>query len=147
MSLSDKTIIDNTHFREKDGKLYCYTLLPNEDKFEQAVTSAEAVQKNMIGWCNTVREYVSVKEQQREDAILKAKRSRELDEPVPAKTVPAATKPENLDARRLVMDHFDNLQQSIDQLGEEIEKMKAQRNAMRDERDKLQPIITVWRGE
>lgn len=145
MSLSDKTIIDNTHFREEDGQLYCYTVLPNDDKFEQGVSSAEAVQKNMIGWCNTVREYMKVKEDQREEKILQARRDRELASPVTAPPVPAPS--EKVDPRRLVLDHYDHLQESIDELGEQIEVMKQQRNDMRDERDKLKPIITVWRGE
>ena len=140
MVVNDQTIIDNTHFRDEDGKLVCYTNLPGGEQFAQAVSSQESVQKNMIGWCNTVRDYLKQLEVQAEEERLAAKAKR-----VPEEETIAATP--ITDARQAVMQHYDSIQAQIDQLGEEIAEKKEQRNALRKERDDLHPIIVVWRGE
>jgi hypothetical protein len=76
MSLSDIQVIENTHFRDEDGKkLVCFTNLPDGSMFEQVVSSREAVQKNMVGWCNTVREYMATLVAQHE-AECRAKKDR-----------------------------------------------------------------------
>ena len=131
MSLTDQQIIDNTHFREEDGKLICYTALPGGGKFEQAVSSKESVTKNMISWCDTVREYEKALENEKE-ATRRPERPSE---------------PRKMDMKGMVLGHFDSLQEQIDDLGKKIEDLKTQRTELRNERDELKPIITVWRGE
>lgn len=139
MSLTDQQIIDNTYFEVDDSeRLICYTVLPGEDRFAQAVSSEESVRKNMIGWCNTVREYVNVQEQRQEEERIAKKARRGLERP------PERPK---MDAKGEVLGYFDGLQARIDELGEEISKLQAERKQLRDERDQLQPIVTVWRGE
>lgn len=157
--LNDQVIIENTHFREEGDALYCYTLLPGDDKFEQKVTSADAVRKNMIGWCNTVRDYIAVKEAQAEEerAAKKQRRKAGLEDAQTAEeSSQTASTFDPLDAlktygasasRTLILQHYDWLQERIDELGAQIDELKKERDEHRDERDKLGPIITVWRGE
>lgn len=149
MILTDQQVIENTHFEiDESERLVAYTNLPDGDRYAQAVSSKEAVQKNMIGWCNTVREHVSLKAQQ-EDQERVAKKRQRKDAPASQPedtTVRGATTPDGggVDSRQLVIDHFLHLQQSIDSLGEDIAQLKEQRNAMRDERDQLAPVMTAW---
>ena len=72
--MNDQHIIENTHFEETEEGLRCFTLLPGGDEFSQIVSSPEAVQKNMVGWCNTVREYLKLKEVQDEEERIARKR-------------------------------------------------------------------------
>lgn len=152
--LNDQNIIDNTHFKEEDGKLVCYTNLPNGDRFQQAVSSQEAVQKNMIGWCNTVRDYLRMKEQQQEEERVALKKRRKstpsTETPESASPTPSGsgtgrpTVDAPSDPKELVILYYQDLQNEIDALGVEIEEKKERRNELREERDKLRPVMDVW---
>jgi hypothetical protein len=148
MILTDQQVIENTHFEiDESERLIAYTNLPDGDRYAQAVSSKEAVQKNMIGWCNTVREHVSLKAQQEDQERVAKKQQRRRDPTTSGPPTTAAPTPEQgaaVDSRQLVIDHFLHLQQSIDSLGEDIAQLKEQRNAMRDERDQLAPVMTAW---
>ena len=142
MTMNDTHIIDNTHFETREDTLYCYTLLPDGDRFEEAVPSKEVVQKNMIGWCNTVREYVKQKRQAaEEEAIARKKRGPITEAP--------ATQPKKVDGdpKAAVLLWYEGVQSRIDELGEQIEALQQERNELRDERDKMAPVIRVWKGE
>jgi vacuolar-type H+-ATPase subunit I/STV1 len=142
-TLSDNTIIDNTHFEvDETERLICYTNLPDGSRYAQAVSSKEAVQKNMIGWCNTVRDHVAVKERQEEEERV-AKKSRRKEE-IEDKLENIAAIPPSVDARQLVIQHYHSLQQEIDLLSDKIKEADERRKALRDERDKLGPVMEAW---
>lgn len=145
-TLSDTQIIDNTHFQENDdGTVECYTVLPGEDEFREKVPSREVVAKNMIGWCNTVREYLRQKEEgDVEERVAKKERRKS--------GAPSGPAPEPVSEARLsdpklaVIDWYISVQAEIDELGEVIKEAKEKRNKLRDERDKIEPIVTAWKG-
>ena len=144
--VNDQTLIDNTHFKEEDGKLICYTVLPDGLIFEQEVSNKEAVQKNMIGWCNTVREYISVLAQQKEEERLAKKERRKSG--VDASVSGAEEKiPEPEGIQDSILQWYDNTQAEIDSLSEQIKQLKERRTTLRDERDKITPIIRAWNNE
>jgi hypothetical protein len=159
--MNDQSIIDNTHFKEVEGKLICYTNLPGEDKFAQEVSSKEAVQKNMIGWCNTVREYMNVKEREaeREREAAKARRQAEQAElaafppedaavsPEPQPSTPSVTSVAGGgDPREAVLTWYEDTQAKIDDLSQIIHDAREERKHLRDERDRIKPIIDAWKG-
>jgi hypothetical protein len=154
--MNDQSIIDNTHFKEVEGKLICYTNLPGEDKFAQEVSSKEAVQKNMIGWCNTVREYMNVKEREaeREREAAKARRQAEQAElavfpPEDAGTVATPTTTASVtpsDPKESVLSWYEDTQAKIDDLSQIIHDAQEERKHLRDERDRIKPIIDAWKG-
>ncbi len=150
--MNDQSIIDNTHFKEVEGKLICYTNLPGDDKFAQEVSSKEAVQKNMIGWCNTVREYLNVKEREaeREREAAKARRVAEKGTVTPAtsapNTVSVETVPTSADPKEAVMAWYEETQEKIDDLSQIIHDAQEERKHLRDERDRIKPIIDAWKG-
>lgn len=143
-NLNDQTIIDNTHFTEMEGKLVCYTNLPGGERFAEKVSSKEQVQKNMIGWCNTVREYV--RQQERSKAKPKT------DAPAPSQTLPetpdtsARSAIEPLDAKQLVIEHYENLREARVNLIQLIDEHKGDLLAVEKEIDELHPVIKAWRG-
>ena len=148
MILSDTEIIDNTHFEdvsidgcEAGAKLLCYTVLPNGERFQEVVPDRETVQKNMIGWCNTVREYVSRMEQETLDQQVAAKKVRQSGSEAVSEDIPPSEDP-----KVAVIEWFATVQAKIDELGEIIESATVKRNKLRDERDRIEPIIKAWRG-
>jgi len=142
-TLGDQTIIDNTHFEHNDeGKLVCYTNLPDGTRYAQAVSSMEAVQKNMIGWCNTVRDYLKmmedIEEQERE-----AKRKKK-DSPLPAPT--AEPRSDTIDPKALVLEHYENLRSSRIHIEETITELEDQLELVEEELNELSPVIKAWKG-
>ena len=148
--LNDQTIIDNTHFREEGGKLLCYTNLPDGDKFEQAVSNQEAVQKNMIGWCNTVRQYIEVKQEAREEeqARKKLRRKQGMDTPAEPETPPQTPSEavESTNPKELVLRYWGELQDEKLALEDQLECIEARLEEIEEERDELGPVIRAWKG-
>jgi hypothetical protein len=142
MIVTDQQIIGNTHFREEDGKLICYTMLPGDEKFEEVVPDRKTVQKNMIGWCNTIHEYLRRKEVADEEERLarKARRKSGISEDAVVEKVGPQ------DPKAAVIEWYHTTQDKIDELGRIIEEATEQRNKLRDERDRVEPIIKAWKG-
>lgn len=148
MILSDTEIIDNTHFEdvsidgcEAGAKLLCYTVLPNGERFQEVVPDRETVQKNMIGWCNTVREYVSRMEQETLDQQVAAKKVRQSGSEAVSEDIPPSEDP-----KLAIIAWFEATQAEITELGEKIMADRELRDKLRDERDRIEPIIKAWRG-
>jgi hypothetical protein len=141
--MNDQTIISNTHFETDGDRLICYTVLPDGDRFEQQVSSQEAVQKNMIGWCNTVREFMKAKETALEEERIAAKRRKKDEES--SSTEIGTTVPQG-NAKEAVIAWYENTQARIDELSDTIKLLLDERDALRDERDKIRPIIEAWKG-
>ena len=144
--INDQVIIDNTHFRLEDDALICYTNLPDGSRFEQVVSSQEAVQKNMIGWCNTVREYIAALAAEKEEERVSAKRVRQKS-PAPEATpdTPVAESSTE-DPRAAVLEWYTTTQTRIDELSEQIAECKLERTGLRNERDRIKPVIDAWKG-
>jgi len=145
MSLTDTEIIDNTHFQESGDRLECYTVLPGGDEFREAVPDRESVSKNMIAWCNTVREYISVKEQRAEEERVAAKARRKGGNPPETRSEPAEATITS-DPKEAVLEWYRTVQEQIDALGESIKRDTEERNSLRDQRDRVEPIIKAWKG-
>lgn len=162
--LNDQTIIDNTNFRtDDDGKLYCYTNLPGGDKFEQKVSSKEAVQKNMIGWCRTVRDYLSIKEQRAEEERLARKRRKQSmgdgvtssttgSDPVSegANPSPPAKEPVksfNGSIKDMMIEYYHQMQDHRDQLKVDIAKMQEELDKAEEELQQVRPVMKAWNVE
>lgn len=150
-TLSDTLIIDNTHFEvDETERLICYTNLPDGTRFAQAVSSKEAVQKNMIGWCNTVREFLRAKERDEEDEKIAARIRRQAESPledagtVATPTTTASVTPS--DPKEAVLAWYEDTQAQIDDLSETIHNAMDRRDRLRDERDRIKPIIDAWKG-
>lgn len=149
--MNDQLIIENTHFEvDETERLICYTNLPDGTRFAQAVSSKEAVQKNMIGWCNTVREHILVKEANEEAEKMAAKKRR-VTENAPTvedrdSTVEARLPAESKNPRVAVLAWYDDTQAEIDALSKLIVDAKHERDRLRDERDKITPVIKAWRN-
>jgi hypothetical protein len=154
--INDQVIIDNTHFElDESQRLICFTLLPDGTRYAQAVSSKEAVQKNMIGWCNTVREFIKVQEDSREHEKVEAKLRRKAQEPDPNSDVgevaekPVIPNPTTVgedDPKVGVLAWYEAVQERIDYLSKEIDSMKDERKSLRDERDRIKPVIDAWKG-
>ena len=144
-TLSDTQIIDNTHFEElEDGSVECYTVLPGGDEFRETVPSREIVAKNMIGWCNTVREYLKQQEEGQEAEKL-AKKERRKATGAPESPSKPVSVDMLADPKLAVIDWYISVQGEIDDLGEVIREAKERRNKLRDERDKIEPIVKAWK--
>jgi len=136
--LSDTQIIDNTHFHDRDdGKVECFTALPGGEEFREVVPEREAVTKNMIAWCNTVREYLKVQEESK--GVARGEERKARQEPLSASDGTS-------DPKVAVLEWFSTVQSKIDHLGEQIDLYTLERNALRDERDRIEPIIKAWKG-
>ena len=136
--LSDTQIIDNTHFYETpEGKIECFTMLPGDEEFREVVPDKEAVTKNMIAWCNTVREYLKMQEESKGVAKV---------EPQKARQEPLSASEETSDPKLAVLAWFEKTQNEIDALGERIQTDRERRDTLRDERDRVEPIIKAWKG-
>ena len=152
MILSDTEIIDNTHFEDvsidgkgTDSKLLCYTVLPNGERFQEVVPDRETVTKNMIGWCNTVRAYVQAKE---DDDLAERVAKKERRQPGIAEEQPPPLGTGHLgqDPKIAVIEWYEQTQNEIDRLGERIQADRERRDILRNERDRVEPIIKAWRG-
>jgi hypothetical protein len=148
--LNDQTIIDNTHFEvDEKERLICYTVLPDGGRFAQAVSNKEAVQKNMIGWCNTVREFLRRKEKVEEEERLAKKERRQAEESPPQTTplvTPVHTPGTGENAKELVLAHWEHLKDTRRNLRELIEENTAALEAVDKEMDELSPVIKAWKG-
>jgi hypothetical protein len=145
--LTDQQIIDNTHFFTQADRLFCKTNLPGGESFQQAVSSEEAVLKNMIGWCNTVREFAAAKEAAKNEASMEARKARKSVEAVVEAPYPKPSPAPSTDnPKDLILEWYNTTQLEIDDLGKVIADATARRNELRDERDKVEPVIRAWRG-
>lgn len=147
--LNDQQIIDNTKI-EPEGEHWKMTCpLPDGDSFSQLAKSKESAQKHIISWCESVRRYMSEKEEARQAELLAAKKRRQAGEVIEAPGPAAETvavAPPSSDPKVAVMTWYEETQARIDELGEIIEEAKEERNRLRNERDKIEPIIKSWEG-
>lgn len=144
MSLSDKQIIDNTHIvPEDDGTVTMQCPLPGGHVYKVKAENAESAKKNVLKFCNAVRDYQAYLERSEEEERL-AKKSRRKEGIESPKEEAPVVQPGGVKAS--VLTYFDSLQVQIDELGEKIKADTEKRNALRDERDELEPIIKAWRG-
>lgn len=146
--LTDQQVIDNTHFFTQADRLFCKTNLPGGESFQQAVSSEEAVRKNMIGWCNTVREFAASMEAAKAEDSAAQRAARKGEAAVVAPyPMPDPTRPDTIKNPKVaILEWYEYNQNKIDELGEKIASMQEERNLLRDERDKVEPIIKAWKG-
>jgi hypothetical protein len=151
--MNDTQIVDNTHFDFDDNeRLICYTLLPDGDRFAQAVSSKEAVQKNMIGWCNTVREYLVAKESELENERQAAKRRRLAEDAIIREPTPSTQKDTSDDGggsynpKQLVLEHYDDLKSQRVTFIQIIDKTQGDLRRVEAEIEELRPVIAAWKG-
>jgi hypothetical protein len=142
MTMNDTHIIENTHFEHDESeRLICYTNLPDGSRYAQAVSSREAVQKNMIGWCNTVREHLKLKEAQEEEerVALKARNKSDL-------TIPEAPTTSSYNPKQLVLEHYEDLKSQRVTFIQIIDKTNTDLLRVEAEIEELRPVIAAWKG-
>jgi hypothetical protein len=148
MTMNDTHIIENTHFEvDESERLICYTILPDGSRYAQAVSSKEAVQKNMIGWCNTVREHLKLKNAQEEEERV-AKKSRRKAEDAPAEdlTPPEAPTTSSYNPKQLVLEHYEDLKSQRVTFIQIIDKTNTDLLRVEAEIEELRPVIAAWKG-
>lgn len=144
--LNDQQIINNTRIIPEDDHVRMIMSLPDGEEFSQLAKDADSAKKHIISWCESVRSYIKSKEQAREEELEAKKARRKMGEAVrpPEKPSNATSPAVSGDPKQLVVEHYKRLQEEIDSLGEEIEAKKSRRNSLRDERDKLKPVMEIW---
>ena len=144
--LNDQQIIDNTKITEDaDGTVTLTVALPDGDKYVQKARSSESAKKHIIQWCEAVRNYMASKEDEKHRRIEDAIARRKAGVIPPEDKAPKIPQTEN--PVEAVMVWYANAQQRIDELGEQIKRLTDERNNLRNERDKIAPIVKVWNGE
>lgn len=144
--LNDQQIINNTKITENDdGTVTMTAVLPDGDKYIQKAKNSESARKHIIQWCEAVRAYMNSKEEERqrkiEDAVARRKAG------ITTEVAPTPPKVDNSNPVEAVMVWYANAQQRIDELGEQIKQLTDERNKLRNERDKIAPVVKVWSGE
>lgn len=142
--ISDKEIMGGT------------TILPHPDKgvtlryeidadhaFEQRAESAESAKKHIIRWCEAVRQYATQVEKDKQEEALARRKARGAHPPAPD-VGPALTAVAN--PKEAILQWMEETQAKIDELGLVIENAQAERKQLRDERDKIKPIVDAWKG-
>lgn len=140
--ISDKEIMGGT------------TILPHPDKgvtlryeidadhaFEQRAESAESAKKHIIRWCEAVRQYAVQVEKDKQEEALARRKSRGAAGIASDALVHAVANP-----KAAILQWMEETQAKIDELGLVIENAQAERKQLRDERDKIKPIVDAWKG-
>ena len=145
-TLNDQQIIDNTRITPQEDHVKMMITLPDGEEYSQMAKDADSAKKHIIAWCDSVRSYIKQKEADRLEELAAARKRRGTEHPVTAPERPVEeTSPESgTSPQQLVISHYKHLQEEIDRLGIEVEEKKKKRNSLRDERDKLKPVMEIW---
>lgn len=148
--MNDNEIIHKTKVLPVEGESFVELVieLPDGELFKQRAKNADSAKKHIMAWCETVRGYwenkqTSRKEEQ-EEAIKRRKRG---DLPTPSRQPEKPSEPAaSSDPRVSVLEWYEKTQARIDELSEMIDACKDERDRLRNERDKITPIIKAWQG-
>ena len=90
--LNDNEIITNTRIVPAEGHVEMRCALPDGDEFVSKARDAESAQKNIMKYCEAVRNYMEVKRQNKEAEQQAAKAARKSGT-TPIANIPAPTPP------------------------------------------------------
>ena len=151
--MNDNDIIHKTKVVEVEGEEYVELVieLPDGEEFKQRAKNADSAKKHIMAWCDSVRGHWDNKQAaRREEQEAKiARRKAGLTENAPRppeKPQDETSPPSSTDPRVSVMEWYEKTQARIDELSEMIEACKDERDRLRDERDKITPVIKAWQG-
>lgn len=148
--MNDNDIIHKTKVLEVEGKDYVELVieLPDGEEFKQRAKDADSAKKHIMAWCDSVRGHWDSKQaaKREEQEARIARRKAGLTEEAPEKPQEARTLPPSTDPRVGVLEWYERTQARIDELSDMIEACKDERDRLRDERDKITPVIKAWQG-
>lgn len=148
--MNDNDIIHKTKVVEVEGE-DCVELvieLPDGEEFKQRAKNADSAKKHIMAWCDSVRNHWDSKQaaKREEQEARIARRKAGLTAEAPEKPQEACILPPSTDPRVGVLEWYERTQARIDELSDMIEACKDERDRLRDERDKITPVIKAWQG-
>lgn len=148
--MNDNDIIHKTKVVEVEGE-DCVELvieLPDGEEFKQRAKNADSAKKHIMAWCDSVRGHWDSKQaaKREEQEARIARRKAGMPAEPPEKPQATSTLPPSTDPRVGVLEWYEKTQARIDELSDMIEACKDERDRLRDERDKITPVIKAWQG-